>query len=106
MLKINMSMERPIKIAAQNLRKIVPRLFEVSVVISNKAGANDPEGETIFRDLVAKSGFQQVKRIRSGKCLSVSVEARDGESARRLVTKMCDELRIYNPAAHSIRIEV
>ena len=84
----------------------MPRLFTVSVVVSGKESANDPEGETIFRDLVSKSGFKQVKGIRTGKFLSVSVEAQDAESARRLVAKMCDELRIYNPAAHSVRVEV
>jgi phosphoribosylformylglycinamidine synthase len=86
----------------------VPRLrvFTVRVVISNKEGASDPEGETIYRDLVSKAGFKGVKSIRSGKSLRVSVEAPDTASARRLVTRMCDELRIYNPAAHSITVEV
>ena len=83
-----------------------PKLFSVSVVVSNKAGANDPEGDTIYRDLVSKSGFKQVSGIRSGKFLKVSVEAADAESARRLVVRMCDELRIYNPAAHSLAVEV
>ena len=81
------------------------RVFAVRVVISNKEGANDPEGETIYRDLVSKSGFKQVKGIRSGKALRVSVAAPDAESAKRLVALMCDELRIYNPAAHSITVE-
>jgi phosphoribosylformylglycinamidine synthase subunit PurS len=74
-------------------------------VISNKAGARDPEGETILRDLVHKSGFEQVKSIRAGKFLSVEVEAADGESAASLVKEMCDELRIFNPAAHSLTVE-
>lgn len=84
----------------------MPQLFVVRVVISNKEGANDPEGETIFRDLVSKSGFHSVKRIRTGKFLKVSVEAADARSAKKLVTSMCDELRIYNPAAHSLSVEV
>lgn len=81
-------------------------LFSVKVVVSNAEDASDPEGETIFRDLVSKSGFSQVKGIRSGKFLRVSVEAPDAETARRLVVKMCDDLRIYNPAAHSLTVEV
>jgi len=81
-------------------------LFSVRVVISNKEGASDPEGETIFRDLVSKSGFRQVKGIRSGKFLRVSVEAPDAAGARELVSRMCNELRIYNPAAHSVLVEV
>ena len=30
------------------------------MVISNKPGVREPEGETILHDLVAKSGFEQV----------------------------------------------
>jgi phosphoribosylformylglycinamidine synthase len=81
------------------------RTYLVKVVISNKEGASDPEGETIFRDLVSKSGFRSVKSIRTGKFLRVSIEADDVKSARDTVTKMCDDLRIYNPAAHSITVE-
>jgi phosphoribosylformylglycinamidine synthase len=76
------------------------------VVISNKKGARDPEGETILRDLVHKSGYDEVKSIRAGKELTVAVEASDAEGAANLVRKMCDDLRIYNPAAHSITVEV
>lgn len=78
----------------------------MKVVVSNRDGAGDPEGDTIYRDLVSKSGFKQVKEIRTGKFLKVSVEARDAASAKAIVSKMCDELRIYNPAAHSITVEV
>jgi len=80
-------------------------VFTVSVIISNKKGARDPEGETILRDLVHKSGYGEIKSIRAGKLLSVTVEAEDAQSAARLVRKMCDDLRIYNPAAHSIAVE-
>jgi phosphoribosylformylglycinamidine (FGAM) synthase PurS component len=47
-----------------------------------------------------------VKSIRTGKFLKVSVEARDAPDARQIVQRMCDELRIYNPAAHSVTVEV
>lgn len=83
-----------------------PRLFSVKVVVSNSEGSSDPEGETIYRDLVSKSGFSQVKGIRSGKFLRITVEAPDAETAKQVVAKMCDDLRIYNPAAHSITVEV
>ncbi len=79
-------------------------IFQVSVVISNKEGARDPEGETILRDLVHRSGFDAVKGIRAGKHLRVEVEASDEQAAESLVRRMCDDLRIYNPAAHSIKI--
>ena len=75
----------------------------VEVVISNKSAAKDPEGEVILRDLV-KSSFPQAKSIRVGKLLRFRVEAADSLEARRLVKRMCDELRIYNPAAHECQI--
>jgi phosphoribosylformylglycinamidine synthase PurS subunit len=77
----------------------------VNVVISNKEGARDPEGETILRDLVHRSGFGDVTGIRAGKYLRVEVHASDEEAAEKLVKKVCDDLRIYNPAAHSIIVE-
>lgn len=82
------------------------RAFEVSVVISNKPGVREPEGETILHDLVAKSGFEQVQSIRAGKYLRVRVVARDAAAAEKLVEKMCNELRIFNPAAHSCEVSV
>jgi phosphoribosylformylglycinamidine synthase PurS subunit len=82
------------------------RRFIVNVVVSNKEGARDPEGETILHDLVRKSGFDSIVSIRAGKHLRIEVAAPNAASAKRLVTKMCDELRIYNPAAHSCHVEV
>ncbi len=73
------------------------QIFLVEVVISNKAAAKDPEGDVIRRDLV-KSHFPQTKSIRVGKLLRFKVEAADSLDAQRLVQRMCDELRIYNPA--------
>jgi phosphoribosylformylglycinamidine (FGAM) synthase PurS component len=46
-----------------------------------------------------------VKAIRAGKSLRVEVEGADERAAEALVRKMCDELRIYNPAAHSLHVE-
>jgi len=76
------------------------------VVISNKPGVREPEGETILHDLVAKSGFEQVESIRAGKHLRVTVVASGPQSAKRLVEKMCNDLRIFNPAAHSCEVSL
>ena len=72
-------------------------------MITNKAAARDPEGDVIHRDLV-KSHFPQVKSVRAGKLLRFKVEASDSLGARDLVQRMCDDLRIYNPAAHECQI--
>ena len=75
----------------------------VEVVITNKAAARDPEGEVIHRDLV-KSSYPMTQKVRAGKFLQFEVEAANSLDARRLVQKMCDDLRIYNPSAHDCRI--
>lgn len=74
-------------------------------MVSNKPGARDPEGETIHRDLL-KSDFAQVKSIRVGKLLKVRVEAGSPGEAENLVRRLCDELRIYNPAAHTCQVSL
>jgi phosphoribosylformylglycinamidine synthase len=78
-------------------------IFVVEVVISNKVAAKDPEGDVIHRDLV-KSHFPQVKSVRVGKSLRFRIEAASPLDAQSLVRRMCDELRIYNPAAHDCQI--
>ena len=81
-------------------------IFSVEIVISNKPQARDPEGETIMRDLIHKSGLNSVKEVRTGKLLAVKVEAANEEEAREYVVSMCNDLRIYNPVAHSLNIRV
>jgi phosphoribosylformylglycinamidine synthase PurS subunit len=81
-------------------------IFSVDIVISNKPQARDPEGETIMRDLIHKSGLNSVKEVRTGKLLAVKVEAGTEEEARANVVCMCNELRIYNPVAHSLSVNV
>lgn len=74
-------------------------------MISNKPQARDPEGETILRDLL-KADFRAVKSIRVGKLLRVKVEASGPAEAEETVRRMCDELRIYNPAAHTCEVSL
>ena len=40
--------------------------YTVHVVIENKPGISDPEGETILNDLVLKGGYSSISKIRSG----------------------------------------
>jgi phosphoribosylformylglycinamidine synthase PurS subunit len=82
----------------------VSPVFSVEIVISNKPQARDPEGETIMRDLFHKSGLALVKEVRTGKLLTVKVEAANAEEARDRAVSMCNALRIYNPVAHSLNV--
>ncbi len=80
--------------------------YTVEVIVENKPLARDPEGETIHRNLILKGGYNQVTNVRAGKLLRMNVEAGSPEDAQQLVRKLCDELRIYNPAAHVCQVRV
>jgi len=71
--------------------------FQVSVVIENKPGISDPEGDTILNDLVLKGKNKNITKIRSGTILKFSITDKNEKTAKETVIKICDELRIYNP---------
>jgi len=79
--------------------------YLVSVIIENKSYINDPEGETILKDLIAKGGYSSVKTVRTAKMLNITIEAKDRKDAEDTVKKLCDELRIYNPVVSNCRVE-
>ena len=80
--------------------------FMVHVVIENKPGISDPEGETILKDLVLKGSFSSVKKIRSGKMLKFTINESTKDNAEKKIRKLCDELRIYNPMVSKITVDV
>jgi phosphoribosylformylglycinamidine synthase len=84
----------------------VSQSFSVEILISNKPQARDPEGETIIRDLIHKTGFESVKEVRTGKLLTIRVDAANQEDAKDKVLSMCNELRLYNPVAHSVSVRI
>lgn len=83
---------------------MVDPTFSVEIIISNKPQARDPEGETITRDLIYKKGLHRVKEVRTGKLLTVKVEASSEAEARDEALRMCNDLRLYNPAAHTVTV--
>ena len=80
--------------------------FMVHVVIENKPGISDPEGETILKDLVLKGSFLSVKKIRTAKMLKFKIIEKSKALAEKKIRKICDDLRIYNPMVSKITIEV
>ena len=76
--------------------------FQVSVVIENKPGISDPEGDTILNDLVLKGKNKNITKIRSGTVLKFSITEKNEKSATDEIIKICDELRIYNPLVSAI----
>ncbi|MGC2598353.1 MAG: phosphoribosylformylglycinamidine synthase subunit PurS [Nitrososphaeraceae archaeon] len=80
--------------------------FIVLVNIENKPYISDPEGDTILRDLVLKEGYSIVESIRSAKALKMKVRARNPKHAEKIVKRICDELRIFNPIVSNCTVRV
>ena len=87
-----------------NVSESVPK-FVVQVVIENKPYINDPEGETIHRDLVVKGGYSSVQSVRSAKMLKMVVSSKSEKDAEATVKKLCEELRIFNPLVSNCMIK-
>ena len=80
--------------------------FQVSVVIENKPGISDPEGDTILNDLVLKGKNKNISKIRSGTILKFLITENDENTAKDEVLKICDELRIYNPLVSKVTANI
>ncbi|MBA7529020.1 Phosphoribosylformylglycinamidine synthase subunit PurS [subsurface metagenome] len=78
--------------------------FEIEISLENKPAARDPVAETIKRDLLAKKGYDQVSKVRSGQYLRIVLLAKSEENAKEIVTKMCNDLRIFNPVTQNLNI--
>ena len=91
---------------ALNLRTHLVETYTVKIVIENKPGINDPEGETILHDLILKGSDSKIKDVRVAKMLTVKVQEKSPDDAKKRIQKMCDEMRIYNPMVSQISISV
>ena len=80
--------------------------FQVNVVIENKPGISDPEGDTILNDLVLKGKNKDITKIRAGTILKFSITENNEENAKAKVVKICDDLRIYNPLVSKVTATV
>lgn len=78
--------------------------YLVVVTIENKDQVGDPEGETIKKDLIFRSGFSNVESVRSAKCYNIIINTKSEQDAKKEVTKLCEELRIYNPIVSNCTI--
>ncbi len=78
--------------------------FIIEISLENKPSARDPVAETIKRDLLAKNGYDNVSKVRSGQYLRLTLEANNEEDAKEIVTNMCNDLRIFNPVTQNLNI--
>lgn len=80
--------------------------FTVHVIIENKPGISDPEGDTILNDLVLKGNNSSISKIKTGKILKFTIDESTKGAASESVQKICNELRIYNPLVSQVTINV
>ncbi len=80
--------------------------YVVSVIIENKPGISDPEGDTILNDLVLKGKNKNIKQIRAGTILKFSITEKNESTAKNKIMKICDEMRIYNPLVSKVTATV
>ncbi len=78
--------------------------FVVSVIIENKPGLVDPEGDTVLTDLILKARKTSIRRVRSAKMLKFEIEAKNKQLAEKTVMELCNELRIYNPLVSKVSV--
>jgi phosphoribosylformylglycinamidine synthase subunit PurS len=78
--------------------------YLVVVTIENKEQVGDPEGETIKKDLILRRGYSNVESVRSAKCYNIVINTNSEREAKKDVTKLCEELRIYNPIVSNCTI--
>ena len=79
--------------------------FRVNVVIENKPEIVDPEGDTIFNDLILKDKKTAIKKVRSAKMLRFVIDSKNKESAEKAVLAVCNEFRIFNPLVSKVSVE-
>jgi phosphoribosylformylglycinamidine synthase len=78
-------------------KALVRKKFLIAVNIENKAYLDDPEGDTILRDLIVKGGYSNIESVRSAKTLKIVVRSSSEKEALKIVENLCTDLRIYNP---------
>ena len=82
------------------------KIYSVLVSISNKKYLPDPEAETILNDLILKGGFREVEAVRCSRTINVLIRSRTELHAKKLVLKICNELRLYNPVVSKCVVTV
>ena|SRR5919107_4613269 len=81
-------------------------LYVAQVNIERKSYLDDPEGDTIFNDLILKEGYNDIISVRTAKTLIIELFAINIEDAQKKIKEMCDSLRIYNPIVSECKIVI
>ena len=80
------------------------RAFRISVSVRLHANVNDPQGNAV-RDGLGSLGHVDVRDVRVGKLVELTLDAADVADARVRAERMCHEL-LANPIIESFDIEI
>ncbi|HEY6404568.1 MAG TPA: phosphoribosylformylglycinamidine synthase subunit PurS [Nitrososphaeraceae archaeon] len=87
------------------VKRTTPRKkFLMAINIENKKYLDDPEGDTILRDLIVKGGYSNIESVRTAKTLKIVVTSSSEKEALMTVERLCNDLRIYNPVVSDCTI--
>ncbi len=78
--------------------------WRVRVDVRLDAAVNDPQGNTV-RDALTDLGHEDVRGVRIGRMIEMTIDAAGPNDARDRVERMCREL-LSNPVTESFEIEV
>lgn len=78
--------------------------MQIKIFVSLKNGVLDPQGKAIERSLHTL-GFPEVKDVRMGKYLELTVEAPSRTAAESRAREMCEKL-LANPVIEDYRFEI
>ena len=79
-------------------------IYEAEVYIALKKTVADPQGQTI-KHALGSLGFPEVKHVRTGKMLTLTVDAANSEEAGQKLDSMCRKL-LANPIIEEFRFSV
>ncbi|MEM3863604.1 MAG: phosphoribosylformylglycinamidine synthase subunit PurS [Metallosphaera sp.] len=79
-------------------------MIKVELIIINKDGVRDPEGETLKRYVVDEVGKDKVADVRVGKVIVIKVNSSSREEAEKFVARLAEEKRLYNPIVHKVLV--
>ena len=79
--------------------------YLVRVIIENKDLLDDPEGETIYKDLILKNQHKEIISVRTGKIIRIKINAKSCDEAEYITDKICIDLRLFNPIVSNCHIK-
>ena len=90
--------------ARNDTRAVSESLYSARILIRLQIGVNDPQGLTVLGSL-RDIGHDEVRGVRVGKIIELTLPADDEAQARELVDRMCRDL-LVNPVIESYEVEL